>query len=142
MLEAESDSDVQTDSRFATGKNLALDFLSRNLEGLTDPYAVSIITFVLTMADHYSKQGAFNILEGLAKISGSDFVTFQKMLRFLTLVALFCMQMTASLSIGKLSKPRQKKKILGPKTRSPLALKPPHMHYSHTVSEVMLVRTS
>ncbi|XP_021955890.1 CD109 antigen isoform X1 [Folsomia candida] len=69
LLEAESDSDIKTDSRFATGKNLALDFLTRNLEGLTDPYAVSIITFVLTKADHYSKQGAFNILEGLAKIS-------------------------------------------------------------------------
>lgn len=64
LLEAESDSDIKTDSRFATGKNLALDFLTRNLEGLTDPYAVSIITFVLTKADHYSKQGAFNILEG------------------------------------------------------------------------------
>ncbi len=71
MLEAESDPDIKTDSRFATGKNLALDFLSRNLEGLTDPYAVSIITLVLTKANHYSKQGAFNILEGLSKISGN-----------------------------------------------------------------------
>jgi CD109 antigen len=74
MLEAESDPDIKTDSRFATGKNIALDYLTRNLEGLTDPYSVSLIAYVLTRADHYSKQGAFNILEGLAKISGSYYL--------------------------------------------------------------------
>jgi len=70
MIEANADSDIQTDSRFSTGMNIALDYLTRNLEGLQDPYSVALTTYVLTRADHPLKLGGFNILEGLAKVSG------------------------------------------------------------------------
>jgi len=73
LAEANSDQDIKIDPRVSSAMNLALDFLSRNLEGIEDPYAVALITYVLTRADHPLKQGAFNILEGMAKISGKFF---------------------------------------------------------------------
>jgi CD109 antigen len=72
FAEANLDSDIKIDPRVSSSMNLALDYVSRNLEGIEDPYAVALITYVLTRADHPLKQGAFNILEGLAKISGTD----------------------------------------------------------------------
>lgn len=69
LVEANADPDIRTNGRFSTSINIALDYLSRGLEGLDDPYAVSLVTYVLHLANHPLKDGAFNLLETLATSS-------------------------------------------------------------------------
>ncbi len=42
----------------------------KELQGLEDPYALSIIAYVLQLSNHPFRENAFNIMEGFAKVSG------------------------------------------------------------------------
>ncbi|CAG7733701.1 unnamed protein product, partial [Allacma fusca] len=68
LLEADNDRDIATSSRFSSAINLALDYVSRGLDGNDDPYSVALITYAMHMANHPLRDGAFNLLESMAKI--------------------------------------------------------------------------
>ena len=69
LLEADNDRDIKTSSRFSSAINLALDYISRGLEGNDDPYSIALITYAMHLANYPLRDGAFNILESMAKIS-------------------------------------------------------------------------
>lgn len=69
LIEANNDPDIETDAKFSTAINLALSYITRDLERTEDPFSLALITYVLHVADHPLKDGAFNLLESLAKIS-------------------------------------------------------------------------
>ncbi|ODM93569.1 hypothetical protein Ocin01_13117 [Orchesella cincta] len=69
LIEANNDPDIETDAKYSTAINLALSYITRDLDRVEDPFSLALITYVLTVADHPLKEGAFNLLEGLAKIS-------------------------------------------------------------------------
>ena len=72
-MEAEADRDFVTlsNGKFSLAKNLALDYMVKELQGIEDPYALSIIVYVLQLSNHPFRENAFNILEGFAKVSGT-----------------------------------------------------------------------
>lgn len=69
LIEANNDPDIETDAKYSTAINLALSFITRDLERTEDPFSLALITYVLHVADHPLKDGAFNLLESIAKIS-------------------------------------------------------------------------
>ncbi|XP_071448313.1 thioester-containing protein 1 allele R1 [Hetaerina americana] len=52
--------------------NKALDYIVKNLDGLEDPYAISLCSYALHMARHPVKETAFHLLEAKAKTNGTE----------------------------------------------------------------------
>lgn len=73
LIEANNDPDIETDATYSNAINLALSYITRDLDRTEDPFSLALITYVLHVADHPLKEGAFNLLESMAKISGRAF---------------------------------------------------------------------
>lgn len=50
-----------------------MDYVARNLEGLNDTYAIAISSYALHLADHPSKNIAFNLLENKYENKGKNY---------------------------------------------------------------------
>lgn len=75
LVEAEMDRslDITAEGKFSLAKNIAMDFLVKELQGLEDPYAISIVTYLLQLSSHPFRENVFNILESKAILSGKLF---------------------------------------------------------------------
>ena len=53
--------------------NMAVDFLTRELPTLSDPYALALVTYVLHLAENPSRDQAFDMLQAKANNSNEEF---------------------------------------------------------------------
>jgi len=72
LVEAEMDRtlEITTNGKFSLSKNIAMDYLVKELQGLEDPYAISIVAYLLQLSSHPFRENVFNIMESKAVLSG------------------------------------------------------------------------
>ena len=64
--------------RHGATMNNAVDFLVKELPNLTDPYALSLVTYVLHLAENPSRDAAFDMLQAKANNSDEEFRFWMK----------------------------------------------------------------